>query len=162
MVNLVTTSEELNELTQNVTTWKELKNVYTEFGVITSKEIEMSEKFSKLDNIFFQKRERGEISELEYNRITIELDHEHTRACSELYDAEHGVNPDEKCEIDEWLEELDKIIAARDADKISTEEYWRRCFELDKKFNFAYDEDAKFYLGEEKVTETADENNLAG
>ena len=54
MVNLVTTAEELNELTQNVTTWKELKNVYTEFGVITSKEIEMSEKFSKLDNIFFK------------------------------------------------------------------------------------------------------------
>lgn len=134
--------------------------------MFTSKEIAISEKFLKLNEIILQKRDNGEITELEFNRMSIELDHEHTRACSELYDEEHGVNPDEKCEIDEWLEKLDKIIAERNANKITVTEYWQRCFELDKKYFLADEDDAKLYLGDTKTGETDsnfdEENNFIG
>ena len=160
------TEEELYDLTKGVKTWDELKNTFIKLGLITPKEIEMDENFSKLDKIIFQKRERGEITELEYNRMNIELEHENTRACSKLYDEENGVNTDDKCEIDEWLEELDKIIAARNTNKITLTEYWKLCFELDKKYGFAYDDDATIYLGYEDNSETESQiyeiDNFAG
>jgi len=161
MVNLKISAEELHELTKGVRTWDELKAIYIKVGIITPAEIDIDEKFSRISNIIFQKRERGEITELEYNRMMIELDHEQTRAYSELYDKEHG-EPAEKCEIDYWIEELDKIIAARDANKISTEEYWRLCFELDKKYFYADEDDAKIYLGEENEYKTYNQNNSIG
>lgn len=59
------------------------------------------------------------------------------------------MSPEEQAECDEWLTELDKIVLAHDAGEISAEEYWRLCFELDKKFGLADEEDADIYLGAE-------------
>ena len=47
---------------------------------------EYMEKFRQL----FDRRDRGEISQEEYERLAEELDDEHTEACSRLYDEEFG------------------------------------------------------------------------
>lgn len=142
---MTVTLEEINARTKGVTTWEELKKIYLEIGVITPRDLERDEIFNKAEGILIERHERGEINDLEYSRLIIELEHGHTRACSQLYDEEFGA-PEEHSEVDEWLAELDKIIAARNTGKISIDEYWRLCFELDKKYYFADEDDAVLYL----------------
>ena len=48
---------------------------------------EYMEKFLEL----FDRRDRGEISQEECNRLYEELDNEHIKACSRLYDEEFGI-----------------------------------------------------------------------
>ncbi len=56
------------------------------------------------------------------------------------------MTPQEQADCQQWLNEFDKLIAARDAGKISAAEYCRLCFELDKKYGLAEAEDADLYL----------------
>ena len=50
----------------------------------------------------------------------------------------------------EALKELGELMDARDAGKLNVKEYCRLCFELDKKYGLADEEDAELYLGEEE------------
>ena len=59
------------------------------------------------------------------------------------------MTPQEQADCQAWLEELGKLMDARDAGKITVKEYCRRCFELDKKYGLADDEDADLYFDEE-------------
>ena len=52
----------------------------------------------------------------------------------------------EQAECDEWLAELSNLMDARDAGKITLDEYCALCFELDKKYGIATDDDAERYL----------------
>ncbi len=133
--------EDLRERTKNLTTWADLRKEYFNLGIFGLKDIELEEKFSEADAKIFEKYERGEITKQEFDHLSIELDHEHTRACREISGGSR--------ECDEWLTELDEIVLAHDAGEISAEEYWRLCFELDKKFGLADEEDADIYLGAE-------------
>lgn len=56
------------------------------------------------------------------------------------------ISTDEKSECDKWLDELGKLMDEFDAGKITEMEYRKLCFELDKKFNIADDNDEDFYL----------------
>lgn len=57
------------------------------------------------------------------------------------------MTPAEQAECNAWLDKLGKLMDARDAGKITAEEYCWLCFELDKKYGIATDEDAERYLG---------------
>lgn len=52
---------------------------------------EYMEKFRQL----FDKHERGEISDEEYEHLAEEMDDEHTAACERLYDEEFGTQSEE-------------------------------------------------------------------
>ena len=72
------------------------------------------------------------------------------------------MSPQEQAECQNWLNELGKLMDARDTGKIDVNEYCRLCFELDKKYGIADDEDAELYLNDEE-DDTADahaENNF--
>ena len=66
------------------------------------------------------------------------------------------MTPQEQSECQDWLKELGKLMDARDAGKINVDEYCRLCFELDKKYGLADEDDAELYF--EEVGE--DENNF--
>lgn len=59
------------------------------------------------------------------------------------------MTPQEQIECQAWLNELGKLMDARDAGKLNVKEYCRLCFELDKKYGLADEEDAALYLGED-------------
>ena len=69
------------------------------------------------------------------------------------------MTPQEQAECQAWLDELGKLMDARDAGKITAKEYCRRCFELDKKYELADDEDADFYLNADDDDEASDFNS---
>ena len=60
------------------------------------------------------------------------------------------MTPQEQIECQIWLKELGELMDARDAGKLNVKEYCRLCFELDKKYGLADEEDAELYLGEEE------------
>jgi len=60
------------------------------------------------------------------------------------------MTPQEQIECQAWLKELGELMDARDAGKLNVKEYCRLCFELDKKYGLADEEDAELYLGEEE------------
>ncbi|MBQ9486712.1 MAG: hypothetical protein IJU91_02780 [Selenomonadaceae bacterium] len=142
------TKEYLTERTKGLTAWEDLRKVYVEIGAITPADIANDKIFSAAEGILIDKHERGEITDLEFNRMSIELDHEHTRSCVQRYDEESTLagKPVQKCEWDFWLDELDEIIAQRNAGKITDDEYWHKCFDLDKKYYFADDDDGHLYF----------------
>ena len=53
---------------------------------------------------------------------------------------------------------MDKL----DAGEITQKEYRKLCFELDKKYNLAEDNDADFYLSEENENLVEEENIFGG
>lgn len=135
---------------------------------------EYMEKFLEL----FSKRERGEISDEEYKSLVEEMDNEWLEASERLYDEEFGgglilrnkltcwkdvrdkfMTPQEQVECQTWLDELGKLMNARDAGEINAKEYCRLCFELDKKYGLADDEDADFYLNTDNDVEKNEFNS---
>ena len=72
------------------------------------------------------------------------------------------MTPQEQCECQAWLDELGELMDARDAGKIDADEYCRLCFELDKKYGIADEEDAELYLNENAELDINShvENNL--
>ena len=60
------------------------------------------------------------------------------------------MTPQEQIECQSWLKELGELMDARDAGEINVKEYCRLCFELDRKYGLADEEDAELYLGEEE------------
>ena len=62
------------------------------------------------------------------------------------------MTPQEQAKCQAWLDELGKLMDARDTGKISVGEYCRLCFELDKRYGLAEDEDAELYLNGDTET----------
>lgn len=133
----------------------------------TEKENALHDEYMEKFRALFDRRDSGEISSEECERLAEELDDEHTEAFSRLYDEEHGdkknseltywsdvrdefMTAQEQAECQDWLAELGKLMEARDAGKINVKEYCRLCFELDKKYGIADDEDAELYLAEDE------------
>ena len=56
----------------------------------TEKENALADEYMEKFRVLFDRRDRGEISKEEYERLAEELDDEHTEACSRLYDEEFG------------------------------------------------------------------------
>ncbi|MBR2518820.1 MAG: hypothetical protein IKE46_03410 [Selenomonadaceae bacterium] len=56
----------------------------------TEKENALDDEYMEKFRVLFDKRDRGEISQEEYERLVEELDDEHTAACERLYDEEFG------------------------------------------------------------------------
>lgn len=109
--------------------------------LLTKQEIAINDAFVKKMGVLIDKRKRGEITESEFNRLSIELDNEHTIECIRLYDAQAE---SEKC-----VAEFSKLLDLRDAGTLTDYEYRQRCFELDKKYGLATDEDYDFYFGDD-------------
>ena len=59
-------------------------------SLCTEKENSLHDKYMKKFYELFDKRDRGEISQEECNRLYEELDNEHTVAFEQLYDKEFG------------------------------------------------------------------------
>ena len=60
-------------------------------SLFTDAENALCDEFVRKTGILIEQYERGEISEEEYDRLSEELDAEHTEACSRLYDEEHDI-----------------------------------------------------------------------
>lgn len=58
----------------------------------TEKENALDDEYMEKFRVLFDKRDRGEISQEECNRLYDELDDEYTEACERLYDEEFGDN----------------------------------------------------------------------
>ncbi|MBQ7197928.1 MAG: hypothetical protein IJS29_01565 [Selenomonadaceae bacterium] len=71
------------------------------------------------------------------------------------------ISTDEKSECDKWLDELGKLMDEFDAGKINEMEYRKLCFELDKKFNIADDNDEDFYLNSNDDEFEIEENTIS-
>lgn len=69
---------------------------------------------------------------------------------------------EEISECDKWLAELGILMDKLDAGEITQKEYRKLCFELDKKYNLAEDNDAVFYLSEENENLVEEENIFGG
>lgn len=69
------------------------------------------------------------------------------------------MTPQEQAECKAWLDELGKLMDARDAGEITVKEYCRLCFELDKKYGLADDEDTDLYLNADDDVEDSDFNS---
>lgn len=69
---------------------------------------------------------------------------------------------EEISECDKWLAELGILMDKLDAGEITQKEYRKLCFELDKKYNLAEDNDADFYLSEENENLVEEENIFGG
>ena len=61
-------------------------------SLCTEKENALDDEYMEKFRVLFDKRDRGEISQDECNRLYAELDDEHTAACERLYDEEFGDN----------------------------------------------------------------------
>ena len=68
---------------------------------------------------------------------------------------------EEKSECDNWLSELGILMDKLDSGEITEKEYLKLCFELDKKYNLAEEDDADFYLATEndEVENLVEEEN---
>ena len=69
---------------------------------------------------------------------------------------------EEILDCDKWLAELGILMDKLDAGEITKKEYRKLCFELDKKYNLAEDNDADFYLSEENENLVEEENIFGG
>lgn len=72
---------------------------------------------------------------------------------------------EEKSECDNWLSELGILMDKLDSGKITEKEYLKLCFELDKKYNLAEENDADFYLeteNNEVEISDSEENHFIG
>ena len=69
---------------------------------------------------------------------------------------------EEISECDKWLAELGILMDKLDEGEITQKEYRKLCFELDKKYNLAEDNDADFYLSEENENLVEEENIFGG
>ena len=58
----------------------------------TERENALDDDYMEKFRVLFDKRDRGEISQDECNRLYAKLDDEHTAACEKLYDEEFGDN----------------------------------------------------------------------
>ena len=67
-------------------------------SLFTEKENALFDEYMEKFRVLFDKHERGEISDEEYERFAEELDDEHTAAFSKLYDEEFGIQPEETSE----------------------------------------------------------------
>ena len=56
----------------------------------TEKENALDDEYMEKFRVLFDRRDRGEISQDECNRLYEELDDEYTEACSRLYDEDFG------------------------------------------------------------------------
>ena len=56
------------------------------------------------------------------------------------------MTPQEQADCKKWLNEFAELIDARDTGKITADKYCRLCFELDKKYGLADEEDIDLYL----------------
>lgn len=61
----------------------------------TEKENALEDEFMEKFRVLMDRRDSGEISEEECNRLADELDDEHTAACERLYDEEFGTQSEE-------------------------------------------------------------------
>lgn len=78
-------------------------------------------------------------------------------------DVKNNLMTDEEIsECDKWLAELGILMDKLDAGEITQKEYRKLCFELDKKYNLAEDNDADFYLDKENENLVEEENNFSG
>lgn len=62
---------------------------------LTEKENALDDEYMEKFRVLIDKRDRGEISHDECNRLAEELDDEHTAACERLYDEEFGTQSEE-------------------------------------------------------------------
>lgn len=72
---------------------------------------------------------------------------------------------EEKSECDNWLSELGILMDKLDSGEITEKKYLKRCFELDKKYNLAEENDADFYLAtenDEVEISDSEENHFIG
>ncbi len=61
-------------------------------SLCTEKENALDDEYMEKFRVLFDKRDRGEITQEECNRLYEELDDEYTAACERLYDEEFGKN----------------------------------------------------------------------
>lgn len=59
----------------------------------TDKENALDDEYMEKFRQLFDRRDKGEISKEEYERLAEELDDEHTAACERLYDEEFSTQP---------------------------------------------------------------------
>ena len=59
-------------------------------SLLTEKEIALEDEYMEKFRVLMDRRDSGEISQEECNRLAEELDDEHTAACERLYDEEFG------------------------------------------------------------------------
>lgn len=59
-------------------------------SLCTEKENALDDEYMEKFRVLFDKRDNGEISQEECNRLYEELDNEYIKACSRLYDEEFG------------------------------------------------------------------------
>ena len=64
-------------------------------SLLTEKETALLDEFMEKFRVLYNKHERGEISDEEYESLAEEIDDEHTAACERLYDEEFGTQPEE-------------------------------------------------------------------
>ena len=65
-------------------------------SLLTEKENALNDEYMEKFRVLFDRRDRGEISQEECNRLYEELDDEHTEALSRLYDEESATDDEEK------------------------------------------------------------------
>ena len=59
-------------------------------SLCTERENALDDEYMEKFRVLFDKRDKGEISKDEYERLAEKLDYEHTKACERLYDEEFG------------------------------------------------------------------------